>query len=141
MIEARAPQRFGDGSTPPHRTIVTEMLQSLRSTGDAMTAHQLLMMLFVSSQGPQSVKAVAESLRLHESTIASQYQPLVTRGLLIGIPDASNPDDVAIMLSTAGHRLVDNMIYRQGRASGAFVRVPVTDDDLRRRNEEALRRA
>ena len=103
---------------------MVEMLQSLRSAGDDMTAQQLLTMLFVSSQGTQSVKALAESLRLHESTIAVLYPPLVARGLVIGIPDPSNPDEVAIMLSTAGHRFVDNLIYRQGRTSGAFPAYP-----------------
>ncbi|MGO9874571.1 MAG: hypothetical protein ACLPVY_12290 [Acidimicrobiia bacterium] len=141
MIDTHTSDRKGDRSSPTGRPIMMEMLQALRSAGDDLTAQQLLTMLFVSSQGSQSVSALAESLRLHESTVAALYPLLVARGLVIGIPDPSNPDEVAIMLSTAGHRFVDNMIYRQGRTSGAFPHVPVTNSDLRRRNNEALRLA
>jgi DNA-binding MarR family transcriptional regulator len=118
---------------------MVEMLQSLRSGGDDMAAQQLLTLVFLSRQGPQALRSLAESLRLSESTIAVLYPRLVARGLIIGIPNPSNPDGVAIILSSAGHRFVDNLIYRQGRGSGAFPRVPVTDSDLHRRNDEALR--
>lgn len=120
------------------RSILADMLESLRSGGDDMTAQQLLILLFVSGQGSQSVKAVAEALQLHESTVAVLYPLLVRRGLVIGMANPSNPHEVAIVLSTAGHRFVDNLIYRQGRRSGAFPRVPVTNSDLHRRNDEAI---
>ena len=113
----------------------------MRAAGDDVTAQQLLTLLFLSSEGPQSVKALAGSLRLRESTIAVVYPRLVARGLVIGIPNPSNPHEIALTLSTAGHRFVDNLIYRQGRRSGAFPQVPVTAKDLRRRNNEALRPA
>jgi DNA-binding MarR family transcriptional regulator len=139
MIEPKsASDRTRDRTRPTGRAVLVDMLQSLRSVGDEMTVQQLLTILFVSSQGAQSLKAVGESLRLRESTIAVLLPRLVARGLVIGIPNPSNPGEVAIILSTAGHRFVDNLLYRQGRCSGAFPRVPVTDSDLHRRNNEAL---
>jgi len=118
---------------------MVDMLRSLRYGGDDLTAQQLLALLFLSSRGSQSIDSLAESLRLNESTITGLCPRLVARGLVIGIPSPSNRGEVAIMLSSAGQRFVDNLIYRQGRSSGAFPRVPVTDSDLHRRNDEALR--
>jgi DNA-binding MarR family transcriptional regulator len=139
MSEPRASDRTVGRTQPAGRAVLVEMLEALRSVGDDMTAQQLLTILFISSQGSQSVRALAESLRLGEATIAILYPRLVARGLVIGIPNPSNPSEVAIILSTAGHRFVDNLVYRQGRGSGAFPRVPVTDSDLHRRSTEALR--
>jgi DNA-binding MarR family transcriptional regulator len=124
---------------PAGRGIMLEMLQMLRSGGDDMTAQQLLTLLFVSSQGAQTLNSLADSLRLSKTTIAALYPRLVARGLVVGVPDPSSPHEVAIVLSSAGHRFVDNLIYRQGRRAGAFERVPVTERDLHRRNDEALR--
>ena len=138
MIETHPSDRAFDRTRPTGRAILVDMLQSLRSVGDDMTVQQLLTILFVSSHGSQSVKALSDSLRLRESTIAVLFPRLMARGLVIGIPNPSNPHEIAIMLSTAGHRFVDNLLYRQGRSSGAFPRVPVTNTDLHRRNNEAL---
>ena len=80
MIDTHTSDRKVDRSSPTGRPIMMEMLQALRSAGDDMTAQQLLTMLFVSSQGTQSVSALAESLRLHEATLAVLYPPLVARG-------------------------------------------------------------
>jgi len=126
---------------PTERPIMVDVLQSLRSVGDDMTAPQLLTLLWLSNQGSQSVKSLAEGLRLRESTIDALSPLLVARGLVIRIPSSSKPDEMALILSTAGHRLVDNLIYRQGSRSGAFTRLPVTTNDLHRRNNEALRLA
>jgi DNA-binding MarR family transcriptional regulator len=138
MIEARTSARARDPKRPTGRAVLADMLLSLRSVGDDLTVPQLLTILFLASQGSQSVNALAESLRLSESTIAALYPRLVARGLVIGIPNRSNPHEVAIILSTAGHRFVDNLIYRQGRHSGAFQQVPVTNGDLHRRSHQAL---
>jgi DNA-binding MarR family transcriptional regulator len=139
MNETYASESSGSRKTPTDRGIIADMLQSLRSSGDDMTAQQLLTLLFVSSHGAQALTSLSDALHLSESTIAALYPRLVARGLIIGIPAPSTPEELAIMLSSAGHRFVDNLIYRQGRSSGAFPRVPVTNDDLHRRNDEALR--
>jgi DNA-binding MarR family transcriptional regulator len=139
MIETHASDRSDGRKRTIGRPIMVDMLQSLRSGGDDITAQQLLTLLFVSSQGSQSLNSLGDSLRLSKSTIVGLYPRLVARGLVIGIPCPSNPGEVAIILSSAGHRFVDNLIYRQGRSAGAFRRVPVTDRDLHRRNDEALR--
>jgi DNA-binding MarR family transcriptional regulator len=122
-------------------SIMVDLLQALRSVGDDMTAPQLLSLLCLSSRGARSVRALAEDLHLPESTIDALSSPLVARGLVIRIPSTSGSRESIVILSTAGHRLVDNLIYRQGSRSGAFTRLPVTTSDLHRRNDEALRLA
>lgn len=140
MTETYASEPTGGRKLSTGQGIMVDMLRSLRSGGDDMTAQELLTLLFVSSHGAQALSSLADSLRLSQSTIAVLFPRLVARGLVIGIPARSSPAEVAISLSSVGHRFVDNLIYRQGRGSGAFPRVPVTDRDLHRRNEEALRR-
>jgi len=120
---------------------MADILQALRSVGDDLTAPQLLSLLWLRSKGAQSVRALGEDLHLRESTIDALSSPLVARGLVIRIPSTSGPHDVMVILSTAGHRFVDNLIYRQGSRSGAFARVPVTTSDLHWRNDWALRLA
>ena len=120
---------------------MVDMLESLRSGGDDMTAPQLLTLLWLASRGAQSVKSLAECLHLRESTIVALCPLLVGRGLVIRVPSTAEFDGIAVVLSTAGHRLVDNLLYRQGSRVGAFNRTPVTAGDLHRRNNEAVRLA
>jgi|tagenome__1003787_1003787.scaffolds.fasta_scaffold20988758_2 DNA-binding MarR family transcriptional regulator len=128
-----------NGSHETPTGIMADMLQSLRASGDDMTAQQLLTLVFLAIEGPHSVNALAESLHLRRPTIALVYPRLVERGLVLGIPNTVDPHEIAITLSTAGHRFVDNLLYRQGRRRGAFTHVPVTASDLYRRNGEALK--
>jgi len=120
------------------RAILADMLESLRAVGDDMPVPQLLTLLLLSSRGPQSVRSIAEGLHLREVTIAAMCPLLVARGLVIRSPDMADTAEVALILSTAGQRFVNNLLYRQGTRAGAFNRVPVTNRDLHRRNNEAL---
>ena len=141
MIDSATLGHRSEREAPARRAILVDMLQSLRSVGDDISAPQLLTLLLLSSSGPQSVTSLAEGLHLRESTIVALCPPLVARGLALRVPSMSEPDGVAVTLSTAGRRFVNNLIYRQGSRSGAFTRVPVTNQDLHRRNNEAIRLA
>jgi DNA-binding MarR family transcriptional regulator len=139
MLDTATPGHAVERERPARRAILVDMMRSLRSVGDDMSVPQLLTLLLLSSKGPQSVRAVADSLHLRESTVLALCPPLVSRGLALRIPGMSELDGVAMTLSTAGRRFVNNLIYRQGSRSGAFTWVPVTNRDLHRRNNEAIR--
>jgi DNA-binding MarR family transcriptional regulator len=133
------------GSRRPHRrqpstrsSILADMLQSLRAVGDDMSPPQLLALLLLSARGSQSMRSIAEGLHLGDATVAAMCPLLVERGLVIRILDNGDPPGKAVILSTAGHRFVNDVIYRQGKRAGAFNRVPVTNRDLQRRGVEAL---
>ena len=139
MIDTAAPGYAPERGRLAQRAILVDMLRSLRSVGDDMTVPQLLTLLLLSSRGHQSVRSMAEGLHLRESTVLALCPPLVARGLVLRVPSMSEHDGVAVALSTAGRRFVNNMIYRQGSQTGAFTRAPVTNQDLHRRNNEAIR--
>jgi DNA-binding MarR family transcriptional regulator len=112
------------------QTIMVETLGSLTSVGEEMTVPQLRTLLSLSTRGAQDVKHLAEDLNIHEAAIGRLCTRLVARGLVVRIPTLSNHGDL-VALSTAGHRLVDDVIYRQTLAFERVIeRLPATDRDL-----------
>jgi DNA-binding MarR family transcriptional regulator len=97
------------------RPIKLETLRSLLSTSEEMTLPQVRALLLLSTRGAQTVKSLAEGLSSHEFTIDRLCTRLVTRGLLVRVPAAANPDEFVIALSTAGRRIIEDAIYRQAR--------------------------
>jgi DNA-binding MarR family transcriptional regulator len=137
-IERRTLPRTYRAQSLTRRRIVAEMLQSLRTGGYDISDAQLLTLLLLFSRGAQSERSIADTLGLRGITIAAMWPPLVARGLVIRTPGVTSLADARVMLSTAGRRFVNNVIYRQGSDAGVFERMPVSDEDLRRRAIEAL---
>jgi DNA-binding MarR family transcriptional regulator len=109
---------------------MVETLGSLASVGEEMTVPQLRILLSLPTQGAQDTKALAEDLNIHEAAMGRLCTRLVARGLVVRIPTPSNHGDL-VALSTAGHRLVDDVIYRQTLAFERVIeRLPATDRDL-----------
>jgi DNA-binding MarR family transcriptional regulator len=75
---------------------------------------QALRLLSTSAQPAQSL---AHLLAVDESAIARLCALLVTRGLVIRVSTPSRDGEVAVALSTAGRRLVDDLIYRERSTS------------------------
>lgn len=95
-----------------------------------MTVPQLRTLLSLSNRGAQDVKPLAEDLNLHEAAVMRLCTRLVARGLVVRIPTLSNHGSL-FALSSAGRRLVDDLLYRQALEFGRVVeRVPATDRDL-----------
>lgn len=86
------------------RSITLETLRSLLSISEEMTLPQVRALLLLSTRGAQTVKSLAEGLSSHEFTIDRLCTRLVTRGLLVRVPAAANPDEFVVALSTAGRR-------------------------------------
>ena len=95
------------------RSIKLETLRSLLSTSEEMTLPQVRALLLLSTRGAQTVKSLAEGLSSHEFTIDRLCTRLVTRGLLVRVPTAADPDESVVALSTAGRRIIEDAIYRQ----------------------------
>ena len=109
------------------RSITLETLRSLLSIGEEMTLPQVRALLLLSTRGAQTVKSLAEGLSSHEFTIDRLCTRLVTRGLLVRVPAAANPDEFVVALSTAGRRIIEDAIYRQAHErERAVKRMPAT---------------
>jgi DNA-binding MarR family transcriptional regulator len=88
--------------------------------GDDITIVGLRILISVSREGSQTVASLANDLDLQESAIAANFPRLVARGLVIGIPSNESTNKLAIILSTAGKRFVDNLIsWRPSRAESS----------------------
>jgi DNA-binding MarR family transcriptional regulator len=75
----------------------------------------------LSSQGPQTVTALAEHLDVHASTMTRMCTRLVTRGLVVRVPSAVDRREVVITLSTNGSRLVDDVLSNRRAEFDAIV--------------------
>lgn len=96
----------------PGRILDLEMLQSSRFAGDPLSLIKLRALLCLSYIGPQSVEKLADQLHVEKTAIDRLCQPLVTRGFVIRIPRTSPDDSSSIVLSTAGRRFVNHLLYR-----------------------------
>ncbi|HEY5014073.1 MAG TPA: hypothetical protein VIK61_15420 [Acidimicrobiia bacterium] len=95
------------------RSIKLETLRSLLSTSEEMSLPQVRALLLLSTHGAQTVRSLAEGLSSHEIAIDRLCSRLVTRGLVVRVPAATDADEFVVALSTAGRRIIDNAIYRQ----------------------------
>jgi DNA-binding MarR family transcriptional regulator len=112
------------------QAIMVETLGTLASVGEEMTVPQLRTLLSLSTRGARDVKPLAEDLKIHEAAMVRLCTRLVARGLVDRIPTLSNHGSL-VALSTAGRRLVDDVIYRQPLEFARVVeRVPATERDL-----------
>ena len=94
------------------RFLDLEMLQSSRSAGDPLSLIKLRALLSLSNIGTQSEEELAGQLCVEKAVIDRICQPLVTRGFVIRIPRTSPDESSSIVLSTAGRRFVNHLLYR-----------------------------
>ncbi len=84
--------------------------RSLSSAREEVTLAQFRTLQALSSQGSQTVTALAERLDVHASTMTRMCSRLVTRGLVERVPSAIDRREVVIRLSTSGTQLVDDVL-------------------------------
>ena len=96
--------------------------RSLSSVNEEVTLAQFRTLQALSSQGPQTVTALAEHLDVHASTMTRMCSRLVTRGLVVRVPSAVDRREVVIRLSSTGTQLVDDVMLNRRREFDAIVR-------------------
>src|SRR4029079_7429820 len=103
------------------RALVAVTARSLSSVNDEVTLAQFRTLIVLSSQGPQTVTALAEHLDVHASTMTRMCTRLVTRGLVVRVPSAVDRREVVIALSTMGSGLVDDVLSTRRAEFDAIV--------------------
>ena len=95
--------------------------QSLMSANEEVTLAQFRTLQALSSQGSQTVTALAEHLDVHASTMTRMCSRLVTRGLVERVPSSIDRREVVIRLSTTGTQLVDDVLRNRRAEFDAIV--------------------
>jgi DNA-binding MarR family transcriptional regulator len=108
--QTHLPDAVVDALMRASRALVAVTARSLSSVNDEVTLAQFRTLIVLSSQGPQTVTALAEHLDVHASTMTRMCTRLVTRGLVVRVPSAVDRREVVITLSTNGSRLVDDVL-------------------------------
>ena len=88
-----------------------------------MSLPQLRTLISLATEGPQTIASLADGLNLHESAIEGVAATLVTRGLVVRIPNDSGV--IVVALSTGGRRRIDDVIAHDALATA---RLPATQD-------------
>ncbi len=96
--------------------------RSLSSVNEEVTLAQFRTLQALSSQGPQTVTALAEHLDVHASTMTRMCSRLVTRGLVVRVPSAVDRREVVITLSSTGTQLVDDVMQNRRHEFDAIVK-------------------
>jgi DNA-binding MarR family transcriptional regulator len=110
------------------RSLVGITVRALASVSDEVTLPQLRTLVVVSSQGAQTVSALADRLDVHASTMTRMCSRLVSRGLVERKPSALDRREVVIALTAAGQRLVDEVMDKRRRDIDAVVRRMSAED-------------
>jgi DNA-binding MarR family transcriptional regulator len=93
-----------------------------------VTLPQFRTLTLLSARGPQTVSAIAEGLDVHASTMTRMCNRLVTRGLVVRTPSATDRREVVITLSTSGRELVEDVTARRRQEIDSIVqRMQPTD--------------
>ena len=96
--------------------------RSLSSVNEEVTLAQFRTLQALSTQGPQTVTALAEHLDVHASTMTRMCSRLVTRGLVVRVPSAVDRREVVIRLSGTGVQLVTDVMYNRRSEFDVIVR-------------------
>ena len=110
------------------RSLVGITVRALASVSDEVTLPQLRTLVVVSSQGAQTVSALADRLDVHASTMTRMCSRLVSRGLVERKPSALDRREVVIALTAQGQGLVDEVMDKRRRDIDAIVRRMSTED-------------
>jgi DNA-binding MarR family transcriptional regulator len=119
--QTHLPDAVVDALMRASRALVAVTARSLSSVNDEVTLAQFRTLIVLSSQGPQTVTALAEHLDVHASTMTRMCTRLVTRGLVVRVPSAVDRREVVITLSTNGSRLVDDVLNNRRAEFDAIV--------------------
>ena len=103
------------------RALVAITARSLASVNEEVTLAQFRTLVVLSTRGPQTVTALAESLDVHASTMTRMCTRLVSRGLVVRVPSAIDRREVVITLSTTGNELVDSVMRKRRGEFDAIV--------------------
>ena len=104
------------------RALVGITVRALSSVTNEVTLPQLRTLVVVSTQGPQTVSALAERLDVHASTMTRMCSRLVARGLVARTPSALDRREVVIELTDIGQGLVNEVMEKRRREIDSVVR-------------------
>jgi DNA-binding MarR family transcriptional regulator len=124
------PDAVVDALMRASRALVAVTARSLSSVNEEVTLAQFRTLMVLSTQGPQTVTALAENLDVHASTMTRMCTRLVTRGLVVRVPSSIDRREVVITLSTTGNALVEDVLDSR-RAEFERIVQHLTDDQRR----------
>jgi DNA-binding MarR family transcriptional regulator len=123
-----APEPVVDALLRASRALVTIAARSLSSVSEDVTLPQFRTLTLLAARGPQTVSSIAEGLDVHASTMTRMCNRLVTRGLVVRTPSATDRREVVITLSTSGRELVDDVTARRRHEIDGIVQRMEPDD-------------
>jgi DNA-binding MarR family transcriptional regulator len=123
-----APEPVVDALLRASRALVTIAARSLSSVSEDVTLPQFRTLTLLAARGPQTVSSIAEGLDVHASTMTRMCNRLVTRGLVVRTPSATDRREVVITLSTSGRDLVDDVTARRRQEIDSIVQRMQPDD-------------
>jgi len=112
------------------RALVSITARSLASVNDEVTLPQFRTLVVLSSQGSQTVSALADHLAVHASTMTRMCNRLVTRGLVERATSPADRREVVITLTATGSAIVDQVTQNRRRELDAVVR-RMSEDERR----------
>jgi DNA-binding MarR family transcriptional regulator len=95
--------------------------RSLAQANEEVTLTQFRTLVVLSTQGPQTVTALAENLDVHASTMTRMCTRLVARELVLRVPSQVDRREVVITLSSAGDALVEQVMRNRRERFEAIV--------------------
>src|SRR4051794_12589419 len=109
------PDAVVDALMRASRALTGITARSLSSVSEEVTLAQFRTLHALSTQGPQTVTALAEHLDVHASTMTRMCSRLVTRGLVVRVPSAVDRREVVIRLTEMGTSVVENVMAARRR--------------------------
>lgn len=110
------------------RVITAAIVRSLGSVDTTITVPQLRTLVLVGSQGPLTVTAVAEALGVNASNASRTCERLVAAGLLDRRAAEDDRRRVALTLTPAGEKVVEEVMHRRREELAAVVHRMAPDD-------------
>ncbi len=126
--ESRIPDAVVDALMRASRALSGITARSLSSVNEEVTLAQFRTLQALSTQGPQTVTALAEHLDVHASTMTRMCSRLVTRGLVVRVPSAVDRREVVIRLSGTGMQLVADVMESRRSEFDVIVRRLAPDE-------------
>lgn len=110
------------------RVITAAIVRSLGSVDTAITVPQLRTLVIVGGQGPLTVTAVAEALGVNASNASRTCERLVAAGLLDRRAATDDRRRVALTLTPAGEKVVEEVMQRRREELAQVVERMAPDD-------------
>jgi len=125
--ETLMPDAVVDALMRATRALGAVTTRSLARVNEEVTLTQFRTLVVLSSQGPQTVTALAESLDVHASTMTRMCTRLVARELVSRVPSQVDRREVVITLSGTGDQLVEEVTRNRRERFSAIVARLATD--------------